>query len=416
MRRFISLCCVALILVFSLAAPVRADEVASYVNLLDYITFNSNGTNLVTFTGSTTLSVEMPYRMCITYIDITLLCYGGRPTLASAGRNTSAMANLNVIKVNDRVYRIYGHLDGGYYDNLHLKLTDNNYGSQSSWYVIGATASNVSCQTSQDSVKGEIRDTHDGMLNDSGTWTAGSGPLLLQGEASGNSSLQCKFWILNWERYDYFDLIFEVSCYSINSISAYAGTVAIPCDYTFIDAGTSYGADYYITCRLDLRGLDKTGDDPYLIVYFAGVEGINDVYIDSGTGIVIEQGVSPDVYWYQKLFTAISSGFTNVKTWIQNQTTAIVNAINGDTSSADDFQDEVQEELDELDQAQAVMDSVTKPAINQIDVSVDQYVPQTDIQVLVSPMAVFLEGEIFSKIIMMSIMMATVSYVLYGKR
>lgn len=413
MKRIISLCCVALILVFSLAAPAKADELENYVNLLDYITFNSNGTNLLTFSGSTSISVEMPYRMCCTYIDITVLCYGGRPSAASAGRNSSAMASLNVMKVNDRVYRIYGNLDGGYYDTLHLSLTDNDYGSQSSWYVIGANVSNVASQTAQDSVRCEVYMSASHVV---GTWTAGSDPLLLQVDDSSNASFDASFWILNWERYDYFDLILQVDTYVINSISAYAGSISVPIDISYVDAGTSYGAHYYITCRIDLRGLDKSGDDPYLLVTGIGVSGVNDFYICSGTGIVIEQGVSPDVYWYQKLFTAISTGFSNLKTWISNQTSAIVAAITGDTSSGDNFQDDVQEELDELDEAQAVMDSVTKPAVDDINVSVDQYVSETDIQVLATPMAVFFEGAIFSKIIMMSIMLATVSYVLYGKR
>jgi hypothetical protein len=62
------------------------------------------------------------------------------------------------------------------------------------------------------------------------------------------------------------------------------------------------------------------------------------------------------------------------------------------------------------------MDSVTKPAIQDINVSLDQYVKPADVQVLATPLTVFLEADLFRTMIIMSILLATVSFTLYGKR
>lgn len=114
--------------------------------------------------------------------------------------------------------------------------------------------------------------------------------------------------------------------------------------------------------------------------------------------------------------TALRTHFQNLDQWIETQTDTLVTTIKGDASAGDDFQDDVADKDDELDQMQDVMDSVTRPALDKIDVSVDSYVTQADVTTLTSPLLVFLTGDIFGPIAIMSILMATVGYVLYGKR
>lgn len=113
---------------------------------------------------------------------------------------------------------------------------------------------------------------------------------------------------------------------------------------------------------------------------------------------------------------ALRTHFQNLDQWIETQTDTLVTTIKGDASAGDDFQDDVADKDDELDQMQDVMDSVTRPALDKIDVSVDSYVTQADVTTLTSPLLVFLTGDIFGPIAIMSILMATVGYVLYGKR
>lgn len=131
--------------------------------------------------------------------------------------------------------------------------------------------------------------------------------------------------------------------------------------------------------------------------------------------------------WYDSLETVIENEFskhtstmsvrfntlsTNLQAWFNS----LELTIKGDAHAGDDFQDDVSGKDQELEDMSSVMDSVTRPALDQIDVSVDSYVTQSDITTLTAPLLVFFTGDVFGPIVIMSILMATVSYVLYGKR
>ena len=119
---------------------------------------------------------------------------------------------------------------------------------------------------------------------------------------------------------------------------------------------------------------------------------------------------------FSNLRSELATHFSNVGTWITDQTAALEAAIRGDTGPGDAFQDEVDEKDQQLDDMAAVMDSVNKPALDSINVDVSGYVSPSDVSALAAPLLVFITGDVFGPIIIMSILFATVSYVLYGKR
>lgn len=151
------------------------------------------------------------------------------------------------------------------------------------------------------------------------------------------------------------------------------------------------------------------------------------------SGWISNQTQNLHVY-FTRLQDETVTQFTNLSGWISNQTqnlhvyftrlqTELVTqadqieaAIRGDPAPGNSFQDKVDQKENELDQMAAVMDSVSKPDISTINVSVDRYVSASDMNTLTAPLAVFFSGNIFAPMIIMSILMATVSFVLYGKK
>lgn len=143
--------------------------------------------------------------------------------------------------------------------------------------------------------------------------------------------------------------------------------------------------------------------------------------------------------WLSNFITAMNDKFdyhfANLGIWITNQNTLLANkfndqynmlvresgeleaAIRGDTAPGESFQDNVAGKDQQFDQMADVMESVTQPGLDSIDVSADQLV---DSQVLGVSMAgltsIIQPGSIFYTMIVMSIMMATASFVLFGKR
>ena len=483
MKRIISLCCVALIFVFSLAAPVKADDPLLYIDALDYTTLD--GDNYFSFTTSSTKKLDLPDSQFWMYIDITFIWTGLAVSSVTAG-NGSSQATLNLQKINSRMYRAYGAITARAYSEITLVF--NNAGTSATnvslqsvrLYKDGYNVFDASC-----SVTGRYGTTDFSLSRAAGATT---NPVLNYYGDSSIPEFQYYFYLDDWRLYDYIEFQVFVRCSEINSISAMCGdqNLSVTADYSH---GIAFSDFIALTLTVDIRNCLRFSNSPspYVLITGCAITGdsINMLTIVNSSGIVETAIPDQNVFLFEKLFSKISSHFSNLNTWINTQTTAIQtqftnlstwittqttaietqftqlktsvdnrlvqiyslidawgelnyqhfdnlftdlsnwiqvqtntleSAIRGDTSSGNQFQQEVQQELNELDQAQAVMDSVTKPAIEDINVSVDQYVSQADIQVLASPMAVFFEGEIFSKVIIMSILLATVSYTLYGKK
>lgn len=101
--------------------------------------------------------------------------------------------------------------------------------------------------------------------------------------------------------------------------------------------------------------------------------------------------------------------------WLDKQFDRLIDVFNPD-DDASGFHDQVDQQGDNLDDMQQVMDSVTKPVLDSVNVDPGSFVNQSDIQLLVSPITAIYDVPIFKTILLMSIMMATSGYVLFGKR
>ena len=64
----------------------------------------------------------------------------------------------------------------------------------------------------------------------------------------------------------------------------------------------------------------------------------------------------------------------------------------------------------------AIMESVDQPDLNSVNVSADTYVDSTVLAASMSGVTSVIGGPVFLDVIMMSLMMATAGYVLFGKR
>lgn len=150
-------------------------------------------------------------------------------------------------------------------------------------------------------------------------------------------------------------------------------------------------------------------------VFYSGVQ----TWLSTQTNTIVGE-IS---VFYSGLKSWISDFYQGVKAWSLEQTNAInswgqaiVDAINGDASDADKFQQQVDESNKELNDMAAVMDSFTTPNIDSINVDVGSFVSPSDISSLTAPMGMLFESDLVVTCMMISIIMGTVMFVLYGKR
>lgn len=227
---------------------------------------------------------------------------------------------------------------------------------------------------------------------------------------------------------DYIDISLFIQELEVTSISASVDGVALAVHYTesFIGDGvigdlTSSDVQdmtmgiYKCVLRVDVSGVSLIASDSDVNI-FIGVTGslMHD-------GIVSIDGIKAGKYWVEPdpevtWLTKIVSWLSSISDSMKVYTSQIIATIKGKDTTSSEFHDEVDQELDELDQMQQVMDSVERPDIDSVNVSVDQYVSQADVLTLTSPFTALLTGDVFGPIVIMTILFATVSYVLYGKR
>ena len=393
-------------LFFFAAVPARATgDSFDVVNVLDYSMPNDgDNVNVGLPVGTNDISFSIPSNIRIYDVDM-LLVISGTFTGISLVDSSGTVYDLTYYKVADYVYRVQGFCNGVRSENFKLRFTHSTY-LQVDFYSFDifswsrlvynetgkavletASYSNTISFDPDDSINGR-------------SWTGASDYTDLWGSVSA--------YVPDWYLYDYVDMQFTLSVSDISSISVIMGNQTVPFTCSIVGNPSWVINDYFITVRIDLRGLDRVNSDGIPTVqleFTCAPEETNQFHVGSMVGILQTDTIDPVVFWLRKLRISVDSGFDRV-----------IDAIRGDTSSGDSFQDSVEDEINELDQAADIMDSVSRPDINGIDISMDQYASAADLAVLTAPVSLFFEIDLFKSILIMSILFATVSFVLFGKR
>ena len=475
MKRVISLCCVCLILVMSLSVPARADEISN-ADFLDVLAFNSHGYSMYTFQAPGGSAVfDFPFTASYRYLDALVLIGGSVPSSARYVASGTSY-QLNLVHITDSVYRLFGPIGTATSNfSIEFDVSSTCWLTFKRLEVSAFSTPHLSNDAYCSIVSAEFEGTIHFVPTDEVNHRIFQGTDDFQ-----DTFFISYIWCEDWYKYDYLDLQLLFDVFAITSVSASMGEINIPLDVSIFDPTSIDGNSFLLNMRMDLSGLDRSSSDYPMVTIMGRVNtgALNSIDFVNCSGYFLSGTMDPYLYWFQSIAGSISSGFasvqswisaqtsslqiemqdmvmsismeftnlkstintfsSNVNSWIRTQTTAIESqfsslksslnswilnqtntlesAIRGDTDPGDDFQDQVDQKDQELEDMAAVMDSVTKPAIQDINVSLDQYVKPADVQVLATPLTVFLEADLFRTMIIMSILLATVSFTLYGKR
>lgn len=89
---------------------------------------------------------------------------------------------------------------------------------------------------------------------------------------------------------------------------------------------------------------------------------------------------------------------------------------NPDDSGANQFQGEAGEKADEMEDANQVLDNVTKPSVDDIVTDFSEFASDEDFTAVGNIFGYMVNDSLFSTILLMSLTVALLAYVLYGKR
>ena len=414
----LSLCC-------CMAFPVSATTVDHYrFNVLDLCTLNDEGNQTYLNSGDNSVTFNYGFRSIVSGVDILCKFYVA-PSAVYFVDFAGNRHPLEVVSLGNDLYRVYGSFNIS--DNTNITLVISTTQSNSvdfySFYVssVASTYFDSECYCNIGTV--DYDSTIHFVPTDEINYRTfrGTDDFLL-----ANYSLY--LYNLDWRKYDYVDFLVLCNVDSVSSVTCTIGSLNVPFEVSFIDNDSMTAHDFLFSVRVDCRGLDRSSSD-YPTVYVEGnvITGeLNMISVMACSG-VLDTTLNTEFTLLQRIKNAITSGFGDlentlytyfsyINSWMNDQTSAIVSALRGDTAPGDSFQSDVAEKDSELKDMAAIMDSVDKPDVNGIDVNVNDYVDSNILAGSMYGISYVASSPLFSDVLLMAVLLATAGFVLYGKR
>lgn len=415
MKRVFALASVCMILLCTFAVPVSAtEEDYGVIEVLDFCMPNDGVTARV-YSGTMPASFTLDTARSIRYIDIVFAVPDGEtPTTVSASiaKTGSVFADLTIINIRDNIWRAYGTCDiftQGFFIAV---------GSGISWVEFMSVRVSYSALTGTD----ETGTCVISALGYSATINYIPTDLINYRSFVGDSDYENNDLMLliqcpNWRKYDYLDIYFSLDIASLNTVSVTLGDTYIPFSSSITDSGTGVINHYDVVLRLDIREVDRTTNEELVIVVRGNVVsgGSNFVSMDGIRGFYLSASLDSDAPWYRKLLAVLNSGNANTRN-IWSRLGDILEALQGNTQPAEDFNADVYEQVIDLDEGKAELDKLEKPDLNtdlgELDVSPGEY----GFLVVSEVVRGAISSEYMGFGIFCCLCLGIISYLLYGRR
>ena len=428
MRRVLSLL-LAVALIAVLAVPVSADEgnPGGWIELLEYSSVQSNGENWFILNGQTggfTVPLYGEKRLC--KVDMLIWHqYAERITSASVTSGNTTQS-LTILHVGEGLSRVYGAIPNAYYEFLNVSLSHSST-SRVTFELLSCRVTPV--QTTDMPAHGTIWPD-----DNASSPISAPGSFVTEGTAVDLTlPWQTPILINDWQKFDTVTVYGSLSGIGLNSVRCSIGSKGLPYEITYTstnptgtgetyretvsishydttdryygditgthDTSYAYLGKVLYTITIDLSGIDRTVTHP-LVVYFTGVT----------------YDLHAHAFNCQDLSGSIITPDTSGVTWWNRFTSFMTDLFGGDDPASDDFQSDMEQQGQEMQDAVDQLDQVTKPPVEDIDVSLDSYMDPTVMQ----PVNIMLDSIFGNNVIVTMLVIcltcALISYVLYGKR
>lgn len=398
-------------LAFSVSAAEMNDN--DFVNVLDYTTFDTDGNNVISISsGDNTFNVPLPFSGYTRYVDLLILTNLSNFSVSAAVNDTS-LSTLTVESISTNYFRVYGNIPFRRGDSMKFVFNSSSSGTiEVLQFRYASARSNTFdieayCTINTGDYSSTIHYVPTDDINHR-QWTNDTELI--------NAFYQLYLWVEDWRKYDYIDIQLFLDVASIQSISGMFGNDNIDLDISYVSGEQWDSNYYYVTIGIDCTQFVRTTDDDPQVLIFGNVKfnEANSVNFVNCSGKVFRSEPDSITFWFSSLNATIDSNFANLRSWIQAQTTAIVNAINGDQTSGDQFKEDVEQRDEELENMAAIMESVPKPDVDDLDF--DIAVDYSTLTPLTFTINSVLNNNYIGQIFLMAFILALAAYILYGKR
>lgn len=405
----------ALILLFCVVAPVQAHaegNEAGWIELLEFSSVQDNGTNRfdIASTGSFSIPIHGSHRL--RRVDILIWNpTDKRPNYASVTAGGQTLA-LDILTIGNNLTRVVGYIPYAWYTTLKVDFKKSSTDIQV-YDVLSCKVTGVGME--EFPANAEVYVESYGASGFYNTNTAI--PFYIEnsnGYYSDGFPWLARVEVYDWEKFDSLSLWGYAESASIESVSCTLGNSALDFEMNYIDAESyEYAVDgdptawetaqwgtYFYNVTIDLSHVDRTLTSTPLYIYFTGSYDItvwsafNCQYVN-GT---VDTADTVAVNWWTR-FTTFMSGL-----------------LGGNKAESEQFQEEANEKVEELDGLNQELDSVTKPNVDNIDVSLESFVSDEDLALFGESFGMITGDSLIVTMLVMGLSVTLLAYILYGKR
>lgn len=419
MKRLLSLI-LAVGLIFVMALPASAAEESAWIELLEYSTVDDSGSNWFNYTSTATVSIPTPYSMRCTKVDLLITYPANTAPSKVEVVYGGTYYPLEMLRIDDNTSRVFGTIQNNFYSDVRIRFTRSS--SASSYLEI------LSCRVSQ-LVTQEV--VADAQVFANNTYYPISTNIEVLGDddpkyANLNSDATIRIDVQDWMKFDTLTIWGSASSFAISSIRVNVGTLGVPFSVSYLTNITSnewsewvtdYGGDtgailsnphFYgktLYCiNIDLSQLDRTynynGSSYPMYVYLTGT-------------FPVDYGYTFNCQYVNGCITIPDK--TAASLW--NRFTSFMSDLfGGNSSDAEDFASDMESQATEAEDLIDELEQVTKPSVGDIDVDLSDVVSGAHVSNAAAPLTALLSNELFLSMTMISLTLALVAYVLYGKR
>lgn len=426
MRKCTALCMALLLLVASgVGVTAHAEEDSAWVELMEFATVNDSGSNVVKSASTvTTISIRTPQSMRCCKIDMLVTFTSGTAPTAVAVMYNGIAYPLKIAQINATTARIYGDIPDTLYSNVLVRFTRSS--STVSYYEV------LSCRITGVTAQEFVADAS--VLIDGTTYSTATQIEVAGNDISETSYSQIRIDVYDWMKYDTVTIWGSALTMGLTSVRATVDTVGLPFEMSYtqtIATGETTDYTYHYTYTENYTGGGGYGDgygDLNTAIEYNGkilycitidLSGVDRTLTTSSLRVFLT-GVYTGTYGYtfncQYVNGSIVVPDTTNASWWTRFKNFMTDLFGGDTAESDDYQDEAGQQRDELDGLNTQLEDVNKPDVDGIQMDIGGYVDGGDSQAFAGALASLTGNSLLISMMCITLTIALVGYVLYGKR
>lgn len=411
-RKLSSLFLVCIVICSCFSVRAYADQIYDpWVDIAKVCTVNNSGTNYFAFNGKTTVSLNPGFSTIVSQIDMIWFCGYGAPSSVYLWRNnnSSSRLQLTVQHIGGSYYRIYGNV-GNYTLSEYKFDIDTGTTAYRSYEI-------KTCRITESVATYGIDPSFTVDTSDNSSIEYYSNGVYLREFSDTAYPMTARYsWEIytdDWKAYDYIDVQISTERASIGSIMVMHSGRALPFEVTYLytENGMISNSDNTYTdvpyqpslsaiIHIDTSSISRTSAVPPRIF----IEG----YWNTSVGAHLQV---PSCIGYIKPVDRVGVSY-----WFEKAKAFLSSVLDPVTDVADDFVDDAVDRADQMNDLNSQLQESYKPDLGDVSVDASLYLDTGGKQTFTSVMGAFASNNLLVTMMTITLTVALLGFILYGKR